>query len=447
MYRISEINQSWKNLLGWRQNHDTSDFVIADSLTTSLYGQYFQDKHPLLTLANCKAIAPNFSVITYQTWSPTVQFRYGDRATSNGKNYRAKVANINKLPETNPTEWERFDPFSEWLQTKTNASIGKAVQRFWSEKLAAKSAKSILETRPVFDGAGRLSDVVTNTSEVVGMEIVPIRANGVTLRIDKIGLQFTGQGKHILYLMHSSRQEPLQVIELTRTRDTGMEWFEVLDLTLPYLSDDNDAGGSWYLVYDQTELPTGMQAINRNIDWSSAPCSSCNASTYSGWQIWSQYVEFHPFKVSGVERMNDGDFNGDFNSDFYTAPIKKWDVADQIHTYSNNYGINLQITLECDITDLLIQHREKFQNVVGLQVASDFLREFAYNPEFRLNRTQQNFSKAEILYELDGDSQGYKKSGINWELTKAYEAVDVDTNAMSRVCFPCNNRGLKYRTV
>ena len=124
-----------------------------------------------------------------------------------------------------------------------------------------------------------------------------------------------------------------------------------------------------------------------------------------------------------------------------------WDVANNLYTYTSNYGINLQLTISCDLTDIIVQQKKLFQNIIGLQVAVDMLREFAYNPSFNIGRTQQNFSRNEILYELDGDSQGYKKSGLMYELSKALQAVDIDTTDLSRVCLPCRNKGVKYRTV
>ena len=102
--------------------------------------------------------------------------------------------------------------------------------------------------------------------------------------------------------------------------------------------------------------------------------------------------------------------------------------------------------MECDLTDIIVEQRKSFQNVIGLQVAADMIREFAYNPNFRINRMQQNFSRNELLYELDGDSQGYKKSGILYRLEKAMEALRIDTTGINRVCMPCKSEGIRYRT-
>lgn len=443
MYRPAEIKTGLSHLWGWRQHHDVSEFTISDSLTQSETGQYFQEVHPLLTLDNIKSIAPNFNLITYPGWDIEVQYRIGDRVTVSDKHYRAKMDNIGLTPETNPTEWERFDQFSEWLEQKTQASILKAIRTFWDEKMSDKTAKNILESKALFNGTGRITDLIPPSDNLVGFELVPIRANGITLKIEKIGLQMTGQGPVKLFLMHSSRMDPVKIITLNRIRNSGMQWFDQDDLFLPYLSDETDAGGSWYLVYKQNDLDPTVQAINKNKDWSAKPCSTCDASETANWRVWSRFLEVHPFKTAYLE----GDLNEDFNGDFATQELYMWDVAKNLYTYTQNWGINLQISIECDITDIVLEQRRAFQNIIGLQVGIDMLREMAYNPNFNIGRAQQNFSRQDIMYEIDGDSQGYKKSGLVYNFGKAMEAVKLDTANMSKVCFPCNNKGVRFRTV
>lgn len=431
MYRVDEIKAAYLGLWGWRQNHNVSDFVIADSLTTSEIDQFYQDVHPLMTLDNVKSIAPDFENITYPTWLIDIQYRIGDRVTFQSNYYRAITDNFGSRPDTNPSDWERFDAFSEWLENKTTASISKVFRNFWDAKMADKKGKNLLESKPLFDGAGRLVDVISNDEKLVGLELVPIRATGVTVKLEKIGLQFTEAGEVTMYLMHSSRKAILQTITFTRTREGGMEWFTpTTDIYLPYLSSDIDSGGSWYLVYKQSELPGTSQAINKNKDWSQRPCASCNYAEIAAWNIWSKYLEVHPFKVSEFD-----------------DPLTMWDISKNLYTYNSNYGINLQLTIQCDLTDVFIEQKKAFQNVIGLQMGVDMLREFAYNPNFNIGREQQNFSRQEILYEIDGDSRGYKKSGLQYELDQAMKAVDIDTTQLSRVCLPCGNKGVKYRTI
>lgn len=386
MYRADTIKEKFINLLGWRQHHDLYKCRINDELTKSESGQYYQDIHPLLTLDNIMSIAPEFE------------------------------------------EETKNEMFSDWLRMKTEASILHAIESYYSIKLSDKTINNILESKVLFDGAGRMTDIVRSTNSIAGFELIPIRAEGVTLKIEKIGLQFNQNGNFTLYVFHSSNPEPIKTIEVEYTKNGGIQWLEQTDLYLPYMSESTDAGGSWFICYNQKELPEGMKAIEKNRDWSKEPCRSCSRVDYANWQVWSKYLEVHPFKVPANDE------------------VKIWDIADNLYTYTTNYGLNLQVTMECDLTDILVTQRRAFQNVVGLQLAADMIREFAYNPNFRINRMQQNFSRNELLYELDGDSQGYKKSGILHRLEKAMEALRIDTTGINRICMPCRNEGIRYRT-
>jgi len=391
MYRASTLKTGLFGRWGWRQHHDASEFQLGAPLVASANGQYFQDVHPLLTLDNIKAIAPDFD----------------------------------------GTEAEVAAKFDAWLTNKTQASILKAIRSFWDEKMVEKTAANILESRALFNGAGRLADTIPNNGKIVGFEIIPIRSKGTTVRIDSIGLQFNGAGLVDLYLFHSSRKEPIQHLPLTRTRAEGMEWFNQSGLYLPYISEDKDAGGSWYMVYVQPDGPGGTKAINRELDWSKKSVNADLRDQPATTLSWSRYLEVHPMSTAHN----------------WGATPELWDITDNAYTYDANYGINLQFTVECDITEVILEQQNIFDNVIGLQVAADMLREFAYNPNFNINRVGANLSKPEILYEIDGDSQGTRDSGLSHELRVALEAVKLDVSSLSRVCFPRNNRGLRYRSI
>ena len=446
MVRANDIQEKLLHLIGWEQNYDTSDLKISDALTVSESGLYFQQIHPLLILQNLSCIAPDFKNIEYAEYNPEMPYSKGNIVKYNDTTYKALQKSVGRQPDTESEYWVETNPFSEWLESKTKASIQKAISRYCNEKIAQGTYKTLCENRTLFDGTGRLVDVVKNKKNLVGFEIVPIRAKGVTTKINKIGLQFTEPGEYTLYLMHSSMDAPVKVIKLNKIRKNSIEWFSVEDVYLPYQSDDNDAGGSWYLCYFQSELPEGSQAIRKDKDWSKEPCGSCSRRELLAWMAWSKYIEIHPFFVNEelIEAVN---FNEDFNNDFAKQPIHLWDVDNNQYTYNNNYGLNLEVTISCDITDFIIEQRMMFQDIIAKQVAIDMLKEFAYNANVRTNRHSINASRLDILYELDGDSSSMKKSGLNYQLDLAFKAINISTQGIDRVCLPCKNNGIKYRTV
>lgn len=435
MVRASDIQEKLLHLIGWEQNYDTSDLKISDALTVSESGLYFQQIHPLLTLQNMLCIAPDFKNITFPEYNSEKEYSKGNVVDYQGTQYKALQKAQGKQPDIESEYWVETNLFSEWLESKTKASIQKAIARYCNEKTVEGTNKPLCESRTLFDGTGRLVDTVKNKKNLVGFEIVPVRAKGVTTKINKICLQFTKAGEYTLYLMHSSMDAPVKIIKLNRIRDNSAEWFTVDDLYLPYQSEDNDAGGSWYLCYFQSELPEGSQAIRKNKDWSKEPCGSCSRRELLAWMAWSKYLEIHPFFVN-EELINTKD-----------KSLHLWDVENNQYTYDNNYGLNLEVTVSCDITDFIIEQRMMFQDVIAKQVAVDMLREFAYNSNVRTNRHSINASRLDILYEVDGDSSSMKKSGLSYQLDMAFKAIKLSTSGIDRVCLPCRNNGIKYRTV
>lgn len=392
MIQIAKIISALSGLVGWDADSYETGITIDTSLTESTSGLYFQQAHPLVTIKNLSSIAP----ITIL-----------DIKDEDAKN----------------------KAFSDWLRKKTEASISKAIIQFCNNKVVNMVSTPILENKILFDGTGRITDTINDTDNLVGFEIVPIRAKGVVTQITKIGLQFTEPGTYKLYLMKSGETTPVKVIQLERKTRGTVEWFTVDDILLPYVDEQGEAGGSWYLVYKQSELPEGSKAINKDYDWSKGPCTICSRLNLALYKAWSKYIEIHPFKTNEPE------------------DIALWDVSDNLYTYNRNYGLNLELTVACDLTDFIVEQKDLFKELIWYQVAADVLRELAYNPNGRINRTAMMASKSEILYELDGDSSSNKTTGLIYKLDKAYKAIDLSTQGLDRVCLKCKGSGIKYRSI
>ena len=435
MIRIKDLNEQLLHLVGWQQSYDTSEVKLSDNLTQSESGMYFQQVHPLLTLQNLMSIAPDFKNTNFPEHDANSSYKEGVVVTLEDKYYKSiKDVPVN-TEITNDEFWIETNLFSEWLEDKTKASIIKLINKFINMKLADKASKSLIENKTLFDGTGRLTNLATNRNRFVGFEIDTVRSKGVTVKINKIGLQFTRPGKYKVYILHSSCDTPVYSFEFEKLKSNSIEWFKPKeDILLPYESQEIDAGGSWYIGYLQSDLPENSQAINRDRDWSTQPCKGCSRQEFLAWQAWSKYIEIHPFYVDENQLL------GEDEQMYFDPEIMNF-------TYDANYGINLDVSVYCDLTDFIIKQKQLFQDVIAKQVAVDFLREFAYNPNVRTNRRSINASRTDILYELDGDSSSMKHSGLNYELDLALKALNFSTQGLDRVCLPCVNHGLKYRTV
>ena len=438
MIRLQEIQAALMNVVGWEQDYNP-DNLIDESLCNSESGLTFQGAHPLVTLANIRAIMPDDYFYKYPAWKNTVAYIPASKVKHDGKLWIAKYPNTGSEPSENNPDWEQYNMVSDFVRHLTVNGINTAVQRFIELKQLQQETRNLLERRTFFDGAARLQATIEPRGKIVGFEIVPVRALGVTTKIERIGLQMIGAiGRVRLYLFHSSQVAPVKTIDLEFTNTKGgFQWFVPAEpLYLPYIGGldqhGNDSGGAWFLCYNQNELPAGMQALNVSKDWSVEPCQTCLGGSVELWKQMTKYLQVSPFGIHAP-------------LDFEQYP-EMFDIGAIGYTNTMNYGMNLEISIGCDLTDFIISQRAIFATVIQKQVAANVLRTIAMNPDVRVNRNQVNVTRDELLYELDGAPTG-RASGIGYELKQAYAALSLDTRGLDRICLQCNNHGVKYRTV
>ncbi len=434
MIRLKEIQTALLNVCGWEQDYNPQN-QIDDSLCITESGLTFQGAHPLVTLANVRAIMPDDYLFRYQNWKNDAFYRRTDKVKHGGKVWQAQIDNVGSEPADNNPDWKEYNMLSDFLRHMTVNGINTAVQRFIEIKQLQQETKSLLERRTFFDGAARLAATITPAGKIVGFEIVPVRAMGVTAQIERIGLQMVGAtGTVRIYLFHSSQVAPMKILDFVYTNTNGgFQWFTPTEpVYLPYIADGNDSGGAWFLCYNQNELPKGMRALNVSKDWSVEPCQTCLGGSIESWRQLTKYLQVSPFRIHAP-------------LDFHDYP-EMFDIAKIGYTNTMNYGMNVEISVGCDLTDFIIQQRNIFANVIQKQVAANVLRTIAMNPDVRVNRNQVNVTRDELLYEIDGAPQG-RASGIGYELQQAYKALSFDTRGLDRICLSCNNHGVKYRTV
>lgn len=432
MYRLRDIQDALLHLVGWEQAYNPDEKIDA-ILTTSESGLTFQGAHPLLTLDNVRSIMPDDFGFKYPVWVDDKQYHKGDKCRVHNIVYIATTDNVG----ANPAEsdfWTEYNILSDYLLRLTQNGIATAVQTFLQLKGLKSETKELLERRTFFDGAGRINAVQENRHRLVGFEIVPVRSMGVTTKIERIGLQMKGAtGTVHMYLFHSSQPDPVRTFDLEFTKTNGgFQWFDIKDAYMPYISAANNSGGAWYLFYNQDELPTGMEAINISKDWSREPCGTCNVGSVEAWRELTKYLQVSPFCYNAP-------------STFAEYP-ELWDIALNRYTNTQNYGLNVEVSVGCDLTDFIIKQRDMFATVIQRQVAFTALRTMAMNPDVRVNRNQSNASKMDILYELDGNTGGKYQTGLGKELNDAYNALSLNTSGIDRICLTCNNHGVKYRT-
>jgi hypothetical protein len=445
MYRIKEIQDKLLHLVGWEQAYNPNN-IIDSKLTESESNLYFQGAHALMTLDNVASIMPEDWVFKYPEWNLIRTYKAGQKVRSGNIIWVAKIDNVNQLPQSSDfsgdynddfgnSYWSPYNMLSDYIEKLTRDGITKAVQTFIETKSLNEETKTLLERVTLFEGAGRLQATVSNMNKIVGIEIDNFRSMGITTKIEKIGLQMVGGvGIVKVYLFHSSQADPVSSIDLNFTlTNGGFQWFDVKEWFLANTGGNTNGGGSWFVAYNQSDLPFGMQAINVTKDWSVEPCGTCGNNDIESWRKLMQYVEVSPFMTTAPETFEE----------FPTM----WDVNQMFFTSTQNYGLNIELSVGCDLTDFIVSQRFIFQTVIQRQVAAIALRTMAMNPDVRVNRNQSNVSKMDILYELDGNTSGERPSGLGYDLKKSYDALMLDTKGIDRVCLKCGNKGVQYKSV
>lgn len=419
MYRLRDIIESFSSLVGWK---DTETLKDSDS------GLYFQEAHPLLTLRAMRGIMPKDMMSRYPLFEIGNTYAKGDKVNYEGKCYISLVDN--NTSSITSADWTEYDILEDYLKGLTESGIKKVLARFIGEKVKGLETRNLVDRRTLFDGAGRKEGRNPNNGRLVGFEFNPIRSNGITTIINKIGLQFIGNvGTIKLYLFHSSQSEPIATKEVSYTSDRGgFMWFDLNEWVMPYVSDNTNAGGSWYVVYDEASLPDYMQSINFGRDWSREPCGTCNKGDAQLYRLMLKYLTISPFYVA--TKNWDG---------------MLWDIEDNVYTYGNNYGMNFMMTMACDVTDSILAEKFNFATAIQLQVATEALRALALNPEVAVNRVQYNADRDNILFELTGNGQGIR--GLNGELDRAYKVLEIDTKGLDPICMGCHNKGVRYGSI
>ena len=418
MYRLAELVKSFSTLVGWK---DTA-------LSKSESGLYYQEANPLLTLRALRGVMPKDLADRYPAYEQGHVYNEGEKVTSEGKIYLS-LKNENDQELTNTLYWAEYEVLEDYLASITERGIKKAIVKVVNEKIIGLESKNLVDRRVLFDGAGRKEARTPNRGNLVGFEITPVRTQGITTTLNKVGIQMYGNvGDVKLYLFHSSQPEPIATKVITINKSNGTFMWVDLDWVLPYVNDEINAGGSWYVVYNQAALPPYMESINFGRDWSREPCGTCNKGDLQLYRLMQRYVTLSPFYVA----MSGWDET-------------LWDVEDNIYTPADNYGLNMMFTMACDVTETLIAEKFQFANLIQLQVATEALREIATNPEVAVNRTQSNVDRNNVLFEVFGDGQGVR--GMQGELTRAYKAIAVDLKGLDPLCMTCKNKGIRYGAI
>lgn len=431
MYRDNALQTCLFGLVGFRQSDNPDYAQLAPSLLTSSSGLYVNEEHPLLTIENIDQAFKNYDKFNYLNYVGATAYLEGARVrAANGKVYEALRDTQGDEPSASPLDWLEVNLLSQKLEQIVKSAGSKVLAQIFTEKKLNQVTKAIFENVQLFDGAGSMLDKELKASRFVGFQLVAENHRDVITVIKKLGTQFSAENPAFkLYVYHSSQEDPIKIYTLNLTKVNSFQWSKITDddgeLYLRYLSEDHAPGGAFYIGYYEADLLG--QAINKGYDFQSIPCATCNRD-YAFYSQWSRYIAVTPFEVpaAALVGINPADPGGP----------KLWDIDYNQYQYVKNYGLNLDFTTRCDVTDFLCSEKHLLADALLKQVAVDILRELAYS-------TRNNVIAKEVcqlaMYALN-NKDNYTP-GAEKKLEKAIAAISFDLSDLNEACLPCNDKG------
>ena len=404
MFNVTQLQTALDTAIGLR---NTDDPDLPDCrVTTTDTGRYYNEYHPLITWENLYYIAPNYDGDSFSAWTATA-YSTGDIILHDSIAYEAtRTITATSTTPLTLTAWR--SPVNSWVEQKVNASISKLANTVQTNKKMAKATKTFLQTTQLIDGPGRYGDTITPGSRFVGFEIIPKYTNNIKAVIDYIGLQFTeAQTDLKIYLFHSSQYSPIGIYTFTTSASNSFDWQNVTtNLTsgisyMPYVDYANniDSGGSFYLGYFEDDI--SGSAIEKDF-------TTCYRSTK--YNLITKWVDIRPMTVTP---------NG----------TNLFDIDDVGYTDSN-FGLNISISVQADVTEMIVSNKALLTDALGYQFAIDMLDEMLHNPNSRINRAQENATRNKVLYELTEDQNA---NSLHAKMMNSISALNFDLSNISQV--------------
>ena len=216
----------------------------------------------------------------------------------------------------------------------------------------------------------------------VGYKIQTSLEKNQAFKFTRILLEFEGTGDLDLYLFHSSTSGPIesQTIEITSNNQAyALNW--VIDY-----ADQAFFKGEFYLGYLADEaIAAGLTPIKR--DYNSSNVMSCIT-----------HMNFETIQVPGV------------------TTTTLWDLDDE-EGAEECWGINPDITVYDDYTDLITQNEHLFAYAIQLQGQINFLSKIIASRRSNIEQRMGKEIITRILTEIEGvvdtNKQGLKKELLN----------------------------------
>lgn len=379
MYNAAQLQEAFAGLVGFAQKVEASYSDIPAPLLASASGRILAMVHPLCTIENIDNCAPEFA---------TVQRR------------------------------------NDWLLSIYNAGVVDMVSALIRWRKLEQANKTLLDSMVLYDGIGMFTDKIIKSGRFCALELHVSSQRGLQAFIDAIGLQADTVQDVPFYLYHSSVSEPIKTFTVSVQQQSSFNFAPVQDAMLSFYDKSHNASGVFYLGYYESDLVG--QAYNRSYDWLKGPCNTCG-SLYNtqAFNTWSKYV-----KIRAVS----------FPASALQVDKTLFDTTKGVQD-GGNFGLNLSLSVACDLTEFFTLHKGLFADALAMQICLKLLAVIAYST--RMNAIPDK-AKALAMADLDASARDSFAAKYAEEL----KALAVDFSGLNSACMPSQSKNtVRYSAV
>lgn len=421
MFNINTLLSSFESLVGVRPANDTRSSVLSSAVKRSDSGLYINAAHPLLTVDNFEATAADIHGLTsLRDYDSQATYQKGV-IVQNIEQWFESLANNNTADLTDATKWVETSVVDQFLKSTYKDAVTRVFRRVELDKQVSNKGRRLVSSTPLFFVEGK--EVNQRSDSFVGLRLW-VQNNDLAGVLNKVGLQLKQAQSITLYLFHTSSQQPVQAWEVEYTNSGRFQWFSANEPL-----DFSDINGYYTIGYFESDLEAGNTSIRRRLKLNESPmCEHCNRRDYDYYTKWSPYLSLEAIRVP---------------NDFLSVSAQTWSEEDIEIMPLQNYGLNLNLSVNCDLTNIVLENKGIFANAIFEQWKIILLESIAFTA--RTNRLGNTIAQAAhfALHDPQNRDNPYNS------LEKAFGAIEVDFSGLNPLCLPCEDlqNGVEIDTV
>lgn len=416
------IRDNFQGMVGLLQSSAMYPDVDADLLTSNS-GRYINDLHPFFTHENFFDCIPAFE--RYDTQTSNVRAFDGSQTYQKYDLVRVNEILYVSLKDNNTdttdvtASWQPTTYYSHYFRRKLNQAYMDSVRMVINRKLGLSSeAKTVLNKISIYEGRGT-KDFIPKNSRFVGWKVLLHKAN-LTFTLNQVAVQLSEGQTLNLYIYKANQSTPYKIVPLTFNTPFSMQSFVIEETAFS----SGVTASEFYIGYYEDDLVGN--AIKRDIDTISMTAGCCNNASYRFFQQYNQYVNFRAFYVD------------DTDLDMVGRTLS-WTEDREMVTTMTNFGINMTFTVTCDLTELIIEQKYLFFELVIQNLLTLLLTELVNSTR---NNDTANMLRGLVL--SNGNIQTYLKIEQD-RLEKRLSEVSLDVNNLDSVCLRHDNARKRIR--